>query len=230
MRDVAAAVFLMFALSVSAPARAAEIVIGGTDQSNCFPFGACPYVGEYQQIYSATSFTGPVTITEIAFALDAVLFTAPRSLTDTFTLSLSTTSASPTTASTSYAANKGADFVQVFSGTISALLQPGSFDFIVPLTTPFTFNPAGGNLLLDVVMTSATSSAAPLFFEFGSSSQVGRIFNFNGNGAPTFQSNLGLLTEFTVNEVTTAPEPASMLLFGTGLVGAGVRRWRQRRA
>jgi len=34
--------------------------------------------------------------------------------------------------------------------------NPGNFDFNIPLSTPFLYNPALGNLLMDVVMHSAT--------------------------------------------------------------------------
>jgi PEP-CTERM motif-containing protein len=53
---------------------------------------------------------------------------------------------------------------------------------------------------------------------------------FSFAGVNFRMDDLTLNQTLTPTEVAAVPEPASMLLLGTGLVGAGVRRWRQRRS
>src|SRR5215831_9506820 len=131
----------------AASAFATSITIGATGVPNAFPFGCgstCSgnvYLGEYQQIYAASAFSGPITITQVAFETLA----PGGSLSDTFSLSLGTTSATPASPGSNYAANRRPDFTGVFSGTVTVpSLGSGTFDFIINLTTPFTYNPASG--------------------------------------------------------------------------------------
>src|SRR5207249_8841041 len=73
-------------------------------------------------------------------------------------IDLSTTSAGDDGLSTTYANNVGADDTVVFTRgalTLSSAFTgppdgPKDFDIIITLTTPFLYNPALGNLLLDV--------------------------------------------------------------------------------
>jgi len=78
----------------------------------------------------------------------------------TWTIFLSTTSATVNTLSATFSVNQitdniGADNTQVFSGNLA---QPWAFGdtLSIVLTTPFPYNPSSGNLLMTVVATGTT--------------------------------------------------------------------------
>jgi hypothetical protein len=206
-------------------ANAAVIVIGTNDgPANVFPIGTTIYAGEYQQAYTSTAFSGPVTITAIAFASNNT--SAGNTITDTFTLGLSTTSASLAGLSTNYASNIGPDSTTVFSGTKTfTSIGDGSFDFLVTLTTPFNYDPSMGNLLLDVNI--ASNSGSQVSFEATSDPVTSRVYNSGGTGTPTHDINYGLVTAFTVGPLAAVPEPSTYALGAT--FAAGVFLLRRRR-
>jgi hypothetical protein len=202
-------------------ASADTVTFAATGSGNVFPFGSNEYLGEYQQVYSASLFSGPVDITSITFFSDPE-FGAP-SITGNYTLDLSTTSASTVKdssgLSTNYASNFGTDNAVFFSGPVSSILTFTG--------TPFLYDPSEGNLLLDLeVHTPSPDLSSSL--QAGCSSQTNRVFNLSGNGVPTSGNGVicsgttgyGLETAFTVTSIPTSvtPEPSSLVLLGSGLL------------
>jgi hypothetical protein len=193
------------------------VVIGGTNGPNGFPFGVNPegiHYGpgnEYQQIYSASSFDGPMIITAIAFASANQMENVPGPANYNFRLGLGVTSVSPAAPLANFSAN--GQTMQVFNGALSAVLtDTNNFDLIITLATPFLYDPAGGNLLLDVVL-NLDSTGSTKFFVAGNSPDVGRVFQFAGNGGTEAEPHYGLLTQFVTKDI---PEPNTWACLAIG--------------
>src|ERR1035438_8225275 len=133
----------------------ATVVVGlppDAGTGNCFPFG-CAYSGEYQQVYTSSLFSGPLTITDLEFFNTIVNFGATAMNSGNWAISLSTTSANWNSLSSNFASNIGANNTLVFSGNLAQAWAFGD-TLTINLSTPFTYDPTKGNLLMDVVVTT----------------------------------------------------------------------------
>ena len=228
----------MFAMSgLLSPAVAQTVVTPNAaatregNSNNGFPFSAGS--NRYQQIYAASEFsqvTAPVKVTQIAFRPDA----GSSAFTTNFAnvqFDLSTSQSLPTALNGSFAANVGPDDTIVRSGALtlsSSATGPASgpkgFDIIVTLTTPFLYNPANGNLLLDIRKFSAENTGQQFDTEDGSGvSSRNTSTNVNGDFGTVPGFSQALVTQFTFEPVNAAvPEPGSVALLVSGtLAGIG---------
>jgi hypothetical protein len=193
----------------------ADVLVGSPGvNGNCFPFG-CPSVPgaaftQYEQLYSSTDFSSPITISGLTFFQTLVPGGTPSA--GTFTLSLSTVSASLATFTSPIA--QGADNAQIFSGTLPGV----SGGEMTMGGGSFSYNPAAGNLLLDVIISGGSDNG--FFLDARSGDAVGIFSRAMNNPAATGNVGWGLVTRF--DSVAATPEPTSILLLGTVLVGVGI--------
>lgn len=200
-------------LLVCIGAQAGPIVGQPASAANCYPFGC--HGTRYQQVYAASVFTGPITITDITFYNSKG---APGTISPgTYTFHLSTTSKAVDGLDSVFANNVGSDdaFFAVLAGGGSA------FPSFTVVGTPFTYNPGSGNLLLDMFVTNSTSSGT-VFLDSRTGDAGGVFSRMHDFGGGT--TGYGLVTGF--NESGAVPEPATyaMLAGGLLLLLAGRRR------
>lgn len=191
------------------------------DTGNLFPlFSSKPI--RYQQVFAAAQFsrlrTGGGLINRIAFRGHGpgIPFsgTIPQ-----LQVNLSTASKAPDGLSSTFAENVGADDTQVFSGPLQAAVtfngDPTNFEIVITFVMPFYYDPAKGNLLLDVRNLAGGTQVPPSDQEIdgtiASGDSVSRVYNYGDvnaagagqTGGVDEKDTYGLITRFgTINAVS----------------------------
>lgn len=205
--------FAACALALAGAAPSFAVTVGTGTGGNCFPFG-CGSGTNYQQVYLGSA-VGAVDIYGVSFTKS----TGDDSLNGgTYTLSFSTTARPVNGLDTSdFASNIGGDDTVFYTGTLAPRYSGGVLSFV--LGTPFSFDPMGGNLLLNI--TVAGSGGGSTFFR-SNNGDAGGVYSRAHNFGSAFE-NWGLTTTFVT---TNVPEPASwaLLIAGFAMTGAAMRR------
>ncbi|MEX2142462.1 MAG: cadherin-like domain-containing protein [Pirellulales bacterium] len=170
----------------------------------------------YQQVFAASQFAEGGAITQIAFRPEAARGTAFSGTLSNVRIGLSTTSRMPDDLNAAFANNVGSDEIVVFSGdlTLSSADVPGpggtrAFDIVISLSTPFTYDPTRGNLLLDFQRDG--SSLHPLGVSFNAQNEAGdpisRAFGSRGSSTAEF----GIDTFGVVARFSLVPQAATVV-------------------
>lgn len=169
---------------------------------------AGPASARWLHIHDASQFgalSGPSFLTQFAYRPDRILGeSGPRSW--TLRIYASTTSRSIAGISTTFAANLGTNNTLVFDGTVTVttgnLPDPGNtrqFDYVVPFTTPFLYDPAAGNLVLDLQIEG--NGSAVTFDTVSGDPAIGRV------GVGSSIATTGNMQPSHVTQLTFEPPP-----------------------
>ena len=194
----------------------ASVTIGAPGDSgsgNSFPFGGG--VPQYQQLYDANNFSGPIDITGVTFFNKNY---TPGSVNSAdYSFQLSTSSATVGNLSTNFASNIGADNTTIFSGTLGGPVDTTTHEFTVTGTHDFMYDPSKGNLLLNITDDGTTDNASVYLDAINSSNNYfSRAYSY---GSASYSDGWGLVTRFNSDATVPTPEPASFAAFGFGALG-----------
>lgn len=189
------------------------------------PFNDGSIANRYQQVYAASEFnslSGPQVITGISFRPDASAGNPFTSNLPSIRINLSTTNSAPDGLSSTFSENIGANNTVVYNGSLplksadtGSAGGPKDFDININLQTPFLYNPATGNLLLDIrkylggnqtTFVDAENTTGDSVSTVSTSATTADALNSLATGNV---GSLGLVTQFTTTPTVTVPSPTT---------------------
>lgn len=240
-------------LMLSSPAMASTVIVPGGPGTAQGPAPIRFYGSggsRVQQIYDASFFSGPSSITAVSFraypgAGPSGFFSNSVNVSDSL-IRLSTTPVSANEdsglqPSTTFGANLGADLTTVFSGgftltTAATGMGPQPFDYTLNFTTAFQYDPSAGSLILDFLIpagaTVGGSGFGFLTFDNANINNDGvrSVIDINNGGAAMgVLDTSAAITAFEVTATGAVPEPGAWMLMisGFALMGGALRARRR---
>lgn len=199
--------------------------VGHSNDGNCYPFGCAAGDARtaYQQVYSSSAFSGPMTISGLKF-FEFICYKANCPInTDEYTIYLSYSKNSVDRLSAvSPSANIGVDY-KLFGDFHLGGSMPGVTELD---GKAFSYNPKLGDLLVTVYIGQAAGSLVSNGYEsFYSADYTGDYTSRAYFGETNGQDSIGLVTQFVTPFAT--PEPASAALLA-GLGALAFAGWKRR--